>query len=134
MLSTPSIQISFPWFGFLDFLGDLNFIWITDKMFFFQNPIAFLDRLGVWEWWVCWLVKIIHLNLFIPRKIEIPLCLLEKTGFVHFWSVHHSFLYWIFMFQIVLFQLISQGLCLFANRLSVPPSIFLEYNSLNSKL
>ena len=44
-----------------------------------------------------------------------------KTGFVYFWSVRQSiFPYWIFMFQIVHFQMILEGHCLNINRLTAP--------------
>ena len=48
-----------------------------------------------------------------------------KTGFVNFWSVHQSFLYRIFMFQIIHLQKILEGHCLNKNGLTAPLYILL---------
>ena len=62
---------------------------------------------------------------YIVELTRLSQCLNAKTGLVHFWSVYQSFLYWIFMFQIVHFQKILEGQCLNKNRLTAPLYILL---------
>ena len=49
---------------------------------------------------------------YIEELTRFSQCLNAKTGFVNSWSVYQSFLYWIFMFQIIHFQKILEGQCL----------------------
>ena len=62
---------------------------------------------------------------YIEELTRFSQCLNAKTGFVNFWSVYQSFLYWIFMFQIVHFQKILEGQCLNSIRLTAPLYILL---------
>ena len=69
---------------------------------------------------------------YIEELTSLSQCLIAKTGFVHFWSVYQSFLYWIFMFQIVHFQKILEVQCLNSIRLTAPLYILLGLNQLCS--
>ena len=62
---------------------------------------------------------------YIEELSRFSQCLNAKTGFVAFWSVYKSFLFWIFLFQIVHLQKILEGQCLNKNRLTAPQYILL---------
>ena len=71
---------------------------------------------------------------YIEELTRLSQCLNAKTGFVHFWSVYQSFLYWIFMFQIEHYQKILEGQCLNSIRLTAPLYILLASNYQSVKI
>ena len=82
------------------------------------------------------LVKMVHVQCiecgamqegYIEELTRFSQCLNAKTGFVSFWSVYQSFLYWIFTFQIEHLQKILEGQCLNRIRLTAPLYILLDY-------
>ena len=83
------------------------------------------------------LVKMVHVQCiecgamqegYIEELTRFSQCLNAKTGFVSFWSVYQSFLYWIFTFQIEHLQKILEGQCLNRIRLTAPLYILLGCN------